>query len=44
MRPILNKMDEETFKVFIKYNFTICERKDMLGASAHTIDILKKEN
>jgi hypothetical protein len=43
MRPVLNAMDEETFQLFIKYHFTTCERPDLLGASAHTLDILRKE-
>lgn len=42
IRDILNKMDDETFKLFIKYHLSICERKEMLGAAAHTLDILKK--
>lgn len=42
MRSTLNKMDEETFELFIKYNLSICERKEMLGSSAHIVDILKK--
>jgi ubiquinone/menaquinone biosynthesis C-methylase UbiE len=43
MRPILNAMDEETFKIFLSYHFSTCERPDLLGASAHTLDILRKE-
>lgn len=42
MRPVLKAMDEETFELFMKYHFSICERADMMGASAHTVDILKK--
>lgn len=42
MRPILNKMDDETFELFMKYHFSTCERMDMIGASSHTLDILKK--
>jgi len=42
IRDILNKMDEDIFKLFIKYHFSTCERKEMLGAAAHTLDILKK--
>lgn len=42
MRPILNKMDEETFELFIKYHLSTCERTDMIGASSHTVDILRK--
>jgi hypothetical protein len=43
MRPTLNAMDEETFNIFIKYHLTTCERPDLLGASAHTLDILIRE-
>lgn len=41
MRQVLNAMDEETFKIFIEYHLSTCERQDMLGASAHTVDILR---
>lgn len=44
IRPTLKEMDEETFKVFMDYHFKNCERKDLLGASAHTVDILMKAN
>lgn len=44
MRPALNAMDEETFACFIDYQMTVCERPDMLGASSHTLDILRKED
>ena len=43
MRQTLNSMDEETFKHFLDYHFSTCERGDLLGASAHTLDILIKE-
>lgn len=43
IRDILNKMDKNTFNEFIKYHLNTCERKDMIGAAAHTLDILKKE-
>lgn len=42
MREILNKMDDETYELFIKYHLTTCEKTEMLGAAAHTLDILKK--
>ena len=42
MRPILNKMDDETFELFIKYHLSTCERQELIGVSSHTIDILKK--
>jgi len=43
MRSILNAMDEETFELFLKYHFSTCERPELLGASGHTLDILRKE-
>lgn len=42
MRPVLNSMDDDTFKLFLEYHFSTCERPELLGASAHTLDILKK--
>lgn len=42
LRKTLNKMDEETFNLFIKYHLSTCERLDLIGAAAHTLDILKK--
>ncbi len=41
LRPVLNKMDEETYDLFIQYHLSTCERPDLLGASAHTLDILR---
>ena len=43
MRPTLNAMDEETFKTFVEYHLSTCERPELLGAGAHTLDILTKE-
>lgn len=42
MRRELNAMDEETFELFMKYHLATCERQELLGASAHTVDILRK--
>ena len=42
MRKIINKMDEETFEIYYKYHLSICEREELLGASSHVLDILKK--
>ena len=35
-------MDEETFALYLRYHFTICERADLVGASHHSLDILQK--
>lgn len=42
MRQTLNAMDEETYELFIRYHLSTCERPELLGASAHTLDILRK--
>lgn len=42
MRNTLNKMSDKKFDKFIEYVLSISDRKDMIGSSAHTIDILKK--
>jgi len=43
IKKYLNKMDDETFNLFIKYQLANCERYDLIGAGAHTLDILRKE-
>ena len=43
LRPELKAMDEETFKLFVEYHLATCERPELLGAAAHTLDILRKE-
>ena len=42
MRQTLNAMDDETYELFIQYHLSTCERPDLMGASAHTLDILRK--
>lgn len=43
MRQTLHEMDEETFALFLEYQASVCERPELLGASAHTVDIIKKQ-
>ncbi len=42
IRPIINKMDDETFNIYLKYHLSICEKYELLGASSHVLDVLKK--
>lgn len=42
MRPFLNQLSEEEFQWFVQYHLATCERQDLIGAGAHTVDILKK--
>lgn len=41
-REFIDAMDDETFAKWMDYHFTICERQDLIGASHHTLDILRK--
>lgn len=42
IRTTLNSLSEEEFNEFIKYHLSTCERKDLLGASSHLLDIVEK--
>ena len=43
MREYIDAMDDEMFRKWMEYHFTICERQDLIGASHHTLDVLRKE-
>ena len=43
MRQTLNAMDEDTFQLFLDYQLKNSGRHDLLGASSHTVDILRKQ-
>lgn len=42
MRRELNRLTEEEFEAFIRYQMTVAERADLLGAGGHIVDILRK--
>ena len=42
IRPQLNAMDDATFELFVQYQMQRAERPDMIGASSHIVDVLKK--
>ncbi len=42
IRQTLNQMTDEEYQEFINYHLSTCERQDLIGASAHTIDILTR--
>lgn len=42
IRPSLKTMSDEEFGVYVNYVRSIAERQDMIGAAAHTVDILVK--
>jgi len=41
MREEINAMDEETFELYLRYHFSICERPDMIGLTHHSLDIFR---
>lgn len=42
IRPAIKAMTDEEFELYVKYVETISDRQDMIGAAAHTVDILRK--
>lgn len=42
MRQTIDEMDERLYYLWLKYHFSICERKDMVGVSHHFLDIFRK--
>ena len=43
MDAALEEMDEESYRLFLRYHLATCERPDMVGISHHTIDIFRKD-
>lgn len=42
MRSLIDAMDPETFSKWVEFHLATCERQDLIGASNHTLDILRK--
>ncbi len=42
MRETVDAMDDETFAVYMKYHLAVCERRELVGYSHHTLDIFRK--
>lgn len=43
IRYFVNQLSEAAYEQVIKYQFATCERMDLMGAAAHTVDILRKK-
>lgn len=43
IKNYIDQCDEDTFKEWLAYHLATCERKDLIGASNHTLDILQKQ-
>ncbi|WP_027642852.1 class I SAM-dependent methyltransferase [Enterocloster clostridioformis] len=44
MREAVDKMDGDTFDLYLKYHFATCERIDLAGITSHAIDIFRKQS
>lgn len=42
MREFIDAADDYTFSKWVDYHLSICERQDLIGASHHVLDILRK--
>ena len=42
MTECIDEMDDFTFEKWVDYHLSICERQDLIGASHHTLDVLRK--
>jgi len=43
MRQTIDEMDEDFFRLYLRYHFTICERPDMVGTTHHILDVFQKK-
>ncbi len=43
MQKELEELDEETYQAVIRYHLSVCERPDLIGATAHSLDIFRKQ-
>lgn len=41
LRPIINSLSEEEFEEYVRYQIKVSGRADLLGASAHLVDVLR---
>ena len=42
IKKVINKMNDEELEIFFKYHLATCEIEELLGASRHILDILRK--
>jgi len=43
MKKTVDEMDEDTYALYLRYHFSVCEREDMIGTTNHMLDIFRKE-
>lgn len=43
MREAIDEMEDELFEMYLRYHFCICERADLVGASHHILDVVRRD-
>jgi len=43
MKEAIDAMDDAEFDLFLRYHYATCERGDMVGLTAHSLDIFRKD-
>lgn len=43
IKNTVDAMDDETYALYLRYHFAVCERADMIGATNHMLDIFRKD-
>jgi len=44
MRECIDTMDDAIFEQWLRFHFATCERQDLIGATNHSLDILRKRS
>ncbi len=39
----VDAMEDELFELYLRYHFSICERRDMIGCTHHMLDVMRKK-
>ena len=43
MREAVAKMADELFEIYLRYHLSVCERKDLVGLTHHSLDMFRKK-
>ena len=42
MQDMLERLTEEEFQLYLAYHLTVCENSDLVGATGHSLDVMRK--
>lgn len=43
IKDAIDAMDDETYRLYVRYHLACCERPDLVGVTNHSLDILRKD-